>query len=268
MNSTFFRRSLCTLAVLCLGQTLSAAELSSSVARYCFEDRTGRIAKVVDKRNNSVPVKSIFMYYNFQAKSGDFGGNEKQDKVLSFKKNPDGSLVYTCINDKLSGIKVIKRYWIENDALRRELTFINNRKEKLFMQHAVECVFDKKFHENSYYFGAGYLGPYAPAPKVKSYVRVDDYVQTSKGMVLSNHDHKLGSFTNYRVKINDNVVYPWWQSTIGRYRESGDRLYYTPEDAEAARHEALDRMICGEDPFDVLGEYGLEPDYLESMILG
>ena len=30
----------------------------------------------------------------------------------------------------------------------------------------------------------------------------------------------------------------------------------------------LDRMICGEDPFDVLGEYGLEPDYLESMILG
>ena len=34
------------------------------------------------------------------------------------------------------------------------------------------------------------------------------------------------------------------------------------------QHEALERMICGEDPFDVLGEYGLEPDYLESMILG
>jgi len=47
-----------------------------------------------------------------------------------------------------------------------------------------------------------------------------------------------------------------------------ERDSYTPEDAEAARHEALDRMICGEDPFDVLGEYGLEPDYLESMILG
>ncbi|MBE6380840.1 MAG: hypothetical protein E7047_07915 [Lentisphaerae bacterium] len=206
----------------------SAAELQTSVAKYKLDDNTGRIAQVIDKRNNSVPVKSIFMYYNFLAKSGDFGGNEKQDKVLSFKKNPDGSLTYTCINEKLSGIKVIKRYWIENDALRRELTFINNRKEKLFMQHAVDVLFDKKFHENSYYFGAGYLGPYAPAPKVKSYVRVDDYVQTSKGMVLSNHDPKLGSFTNYRVKINDNVVYPWWQSTIGRYRESGDRLYYTP----------------------------------------
>ena len=47
-----------------------------------------------------------------------------------------------------------------------------------------------------------------------------------------------------------------------------ERDNYTPEDAEAARHEALDRMIFGEDPFDVLGEYGLEPDYLESMILG
>ena len=47
-----------------------------------------------------------------------------------------------------------------------------------------------------------------------------------------------------------------------------ERDNYTPEDAETARHEALDRMISGEDPFDVLGEYGLEPDYLESMILG
>ena len=45
-----------------------------------------------------------------------------------------------------------------------------------------------------------------------------------------------------------------------------ERDNYTPEDAETARHEALDRMICGEDPFDVLGEYGLEPDYLESII--
>ena len=62
----------------------------------------------------------------------------------------------------------------------------------------------------------------------KTYVRVDKYVQTSKGMVLSNHNPKLGSFTNYRVKINDKVVYPWWQSSIGRYREDSDRLYYTP----------------------------------------
>ena len=47
-----------------------------------------------------------------------------------------------------------------------------------------------------------------------------------------------------------------------------ERDNYTPEDAEAARHEALEWMICGEDPVDVLGEHGLEPDYLESMILG
>ena len=47
-----------------------------------------------------------------------------------------------------------------------------------------------------------------------------------------------------------------------------ERDNYTPEGAETARQEALDRMICGEDPFDVLCEYGLEPDYLESMILG
>ena len=36
-----------------------------------------------------------------------------------------------------------------------------------------------------------------------------------------------------------------------------ERDSYTPEDAEAARHEALDRMICGEDTFDVLSDYCL-----------
>ena len=40
---------------------------------------------------------------------------------------------------------------------------------------------------------------------------------------------ELGSYANVRVKINDNVVFPWWQSTIGRYREMDDRLYYLPD---------------------------------------
>ena len=47
-----------------------------------------------------------------------------------------------------------------------------------------------------------------------------------------------------------------------------ERDNYTPEDADDVRHEVLDRMINGEDPFEVLGEYGLEPDYLESVLLG
>ena len=47
-------------------------------------------------------------------------------------------------------------------------------------------------------------------------------------MVMINADEKLGSYCHYRVKINDTIVYPWWQSAIGRYREKADRLYYMP----------------------------------------
>ncbi|MBR4219706.1 MAG: hypothetical protein IKR81_01045, partial [Victivallales bacterium] len=221
------------LALLCLFCGISmAAELESTVARYCFDDATGRISHIVDKRSGEVPVESIFNYYNVLAKSGDFGGNEKSDHVE--KSYSDGAaqtasnLVYECTNPKLPDLQIIKRYWIENDALRRELTFVNNSSEKRFLQNATESKFSEPFLKDAYYFGAGYLGPYEPAPRPKNYVRVDQYVQSSKGMVLSNHNPKLGSYANYRVKINDNVVYPWWQSTIGRYREQNDRLYYTP----------------------------------------
>ncbi len=215
------------LGIFCAAFSTAAAELNSSLARYCIDDKTGRLTHIVDKRTYTIPVKSIHNYYFIMKKSGDVSGNEKSDKVVNFTRK-NNSLVYECTNPKLHKIRIIKRYWIENNALRRELTFVNESKEKCFLMNSTESAFSEPFIKDSYYFGAGYLGPYEPAPRPKGYVRVDQYVQSSKGMVLSNHNPKLGSYTNYRVKINDNVVYPWWQSTIGRYRELGDRLYYTP----------------------------------------
>ena len=48
-------------------------------------------------------------------------------------------------------------------------------------------------------------------------------------MLLANTRNSLGSFAHFRVKINDSVVFPWWQSTIGSYREKNDRLHYLPD---------------------------------------
>ena len=31
------------------------------------------------------------------------------------------------------------------------------------------------------------------------------------------------------MKINENVVFPWFHSTIGHYREYADRLWYLPD---------------------------------------
>ncbi len=41
---------------------------------------------------------------------------------------------------------------------------------------------------------------------------------------------------------------------------------YTEEDITEARRDILDRIMEGEDGFDVIEEYGLEPDYLEDLL--
>ena len=45
-----------------------------------------------------------------------------------------------------------------------------------------------------------------------------------------------------------------------------DRDGYTEEEISEARREILDRIMDGEDGFDVIEEYGLEPDYLEDLL--
>ncbi len=41
---------------------------------------------------------------------------------------------------------------------------------------------------------------------------------------------------------------------------------YTQEEVDEARLEILERIADGEDGFDIIDEYGLEPDYLEDLI--
>ena len=41
---------------------------------------------------------------------------------------------------------------------------------------------------------------------------------------------------------------------------------YTHEEVDEARQEILERIADGEDGFDIIDEYGLEPDYLEDLI--
>ena len=41
---------------------------------------------------------------------------------------------------------------------------------------------------------------------------------------------------------------------------------YTQEEVDEARQEIQERIADGEDGFDIIDEYGLEPDYLEDLI--
>ena len=45
-----------------------------------------------------------------------------------------------------------------------------------------------------------------------------------------------------------------------------DRDGYTEEEIAETRRDILDRIVEGEDGFDVIEEYGLEPDYLEDLL--
>lgn len=41
---------------------------------------------------------------------------------------------------------------------------------------------------------------------------------------------------------------------------------YTQVEVDETRQEILDRIAEGESGFDIIDEYGLEPDYLEDLI--
>ena len=45
-----------------------------------------------------------------------------------------------------------------------------------------------------------------------------------------------------------------------------DRDGYTEEEIAETRRDILDQIMDGEDGFDVIEEYGLEPDYLEDLL--
>ena len=41
---------------------------------------------------------------------------------------------------------------------------------------------------------------------------------------------------------------------------------YTENEVTEARNDILNRIMEGEDGFDIIEEYGLEPDYLEDLL--
>ena len=201
--------------------------LKSTTGTFTIDRNTGAVKKIVDARGRTV-LENSEIVYRFMSKAGDLLWYEKNDKTV--KITEDGNtVVFFCNISKIPGLSVAKKFWIENNGLRRTLTFTNNSKVKYYVLPMADMAFNASFKQNVWHLGAGYIGPYKPLPHVTQERPVNEYRQSSKGMVLINNDSRNGSFSHYRVKINDTVVLPWWHSTIGHYREYDDRLYYTPK---------------------------------------
>ena len=196
-------------------------------ASYVLDEATGRISAFGAKDGRTCVV-GIENRYFLMSRSGDVEAFEREDVVVK-KLSGEGWVGYRCTNPKLPDIDIVKRYRKVNGGLRRTLAFRNRGTESKYVTPFVECRLDEAFRADAYHFGAGYLGPFKPFPKVAKPTVVEDYLQSSKGLVFVNPDGRKGCFSHYRVRIDDTVVLPWWHSTIGHYREYHDRLWYLPD---------------------------------------
>ena len=205
----------------------SAPAFGGLDARFVLDEGTGGIRSLAAADGSGV-AKAFGNRYRLMAKSGDVEATEDED-VVSAKRRVDGGVEFTCTNPKMPGVSIVKRYVAANGGLRRTLTFRNETDESKYVTPFTECRFPASFQTNVWHLGAGYIGPYKPFPSVKEPRPVNEYRQSSKGLVFIHPKGSHSGFSHYRVKIDDTVVLPWWHSTIGHYREYHDRLWYLPD---------------------------------------
>ena len=202
--------------------------LKTPTGSFAFDPAHGNLSKITDAAGRAV-LESSENRYLVMSKACDATLFERDDKVVKSERGKDGSLTLECVNPKLPELVITKRYYPENNGLRRTLTFTNKGKVVRYVLPMTDMNFADAFRKNVWHLGAGPVGPYKPLPHVEIERPVNEYRRSSKGMVLINPDGKSGNFSHYWVKINDQVVLPWWQSTLAHYREYADRLYYTPQ---------------------------------------
>ena len=214
-------------AAPCMNGTSVHHSDANGPTRFTIDELTGALVALAGTDGRRA-AESLALRYTLMAKSGDSEGVEEDDRVVSTERK-NGAVTYVCTNPKMPGITIRKRYWKENGGVRRELVFENANEESRYVTPFAECRFAPGFQQGAYHLGAGYIGPYKPFPQVDKPRPVNEYRQSSKGLVFIHPDGKGGNMSHYRVKIDGTVVLPWFHSTIGHYREHHDRLWYLPD---------------------------------------
>ena len=205
---------------------LGEAVFSPLLAGVTLDPKTGGFAAFGHSFENR--------YLVMEKERPDVTALEREDVVVEQTADA-GATVFRCTNPKMPGVTITKRYVVNEGrkSVRRMLSFLNSAPKSRYVTPYVDCTFAAGFKTNLWHLGAGYIGPYKPFPDVKSEQIVNDYKQSSKGLVLIHPENGRASagrnnLSHYRVKIDDQVVWPWWHSAIGRYREYHDRLSYLP----------------------------------------
>ena len=218
-------RILSSLALFFTGVLTVSGQLQTGSSRFLFDQKTGALTTVF--REQQKVVAQTENHYFLKSREGDVEAFERDDQVIAAETRDD-ILFFRCRNANLPGIEIHKTWWIDGIYLRREITFRNLGTEKVFLTPRTRVAFTTEFYQDGYYLGAGYIGPLVPVPKLTSAHKVTSYKQTTKAMLLY-HDSPVGSFAQYRTKLNGRFVYPWWQSSITNYVEEENYLYFHPD---------------------------------------
>jgi hypothetical protein len=99
-------------------------------------------------------------YFLMEKGKPDVTAVEREDVVEETTKK-DGLTVFVCSNPKMPGVKVFKKYVVDNSrkSVRRTLEFNNLAEKSKYVTLYVDCIFSKGFKKNLWHFGAGYIGP-------------------------------------------------------------------------------------------------------------
>ena len=128
--------------------------LNSNSGKFTIDGTTGAVKKIADSKNRTVLAGSQNRYMIYSRK-GDAVAFENLDKVVkSSRKN--GKVVLVCNNSKAPDLIITKSYWVENNGLRRELSFTNQGKEKLFVLTMTDMNFAPEFKKGIWHLADDY----------------------------------------------------------------------------------------------------------------
>jgi hypothetical protein len=201
--------------------------LGTKEAVWAFDRRTGRVAGGWNPKTKQRVLDGLVGRWHVDDPQTLVTGEETADRAVrgTHKAN---TAAFTCTNPALPGITIRKSYRLNGHRLFRRLAFTCEKSPRRFVTCNSEIAFAPGFREDAYYMGAGWIGPIVPAPDLTEWRQVNEYRNTSKGMILHRPTGQF-SFAHVRLKLDDTFVWPWFSCAIAGYVERMNTLHYTPD---------------------------------------
>jgi len=196
-------------------QTDSAWYIGNAHAAWAISKTTGQVLGGWNVETEERYLNSLEGRYHLEDRESLVTGRESEDRVLSADfSEQDQRIELTCANPTVPDLRIVKRYWLEDNRLSQRVAFASSRPELEFITYNCQVAFAPTYRDGGYYMGGGDGGgPLVPAPQISTWQKVVQYQNTAKGMLL--HQPEKGySFAHIRTRLDDRFVWPWFTGAI------------------------------------------------------